>query len=110
MAFGGGSMTDDLATAILEELKAIRAALEDHGQDGLLTAAEVAQRFGVGRDWIYANADVLGAVRLPSPTGQRPRLRFDPNNVAEALADPVPAPLPSKSITEIELLPIGKQR
>lgn len=104
-------MTDELAAAILEELKAIRAALEDHGQDdGLLTAAEVAQRFGVGRDWIYGNADFLGALHLPSPTGQRPRLRFDPNTVAEALADPVPAPLPKKPLTETELLPIGRKR
>ena len=60
-------MTDELGAAILEELKAIRAALEDHQQGGLLTAAETAQRFGVGRAWVYGNADLLGAVRLPSP-------------------------------------------
>lgn len=103
-------MTDELAAAILEELKAIRAALEDHSQDGLLTAAETAQKFGVSRDWVYGNADLLGAVRLPSPTGQRPRLRFDPNTVAEALADPVPAPQPKKPSTKTELLPIGRKR
>jgi hypothetical protein len=49
----------------------------------LLTAADVARRHGISRDWIYANAVQLGAVRLGN--GPRPRLRFDPERVAAAL-------------------------
>lgn len=51
----------------------------------LLTAAEVSEWWGVERSWVYAHADQLGARRLGS--GRRPRLRFDPDEVAERLAD-----------------------
>jgi len=98
-------MTDELAAAILEELRRIRQALESEPEDGLLTAAEVAQRFGVARDWVYANADLLGVIRLPSPTGQRPRLRFDASKVSEALADAEPQPYQPRQ--SIQLLPVG---
>ena len=102
-------MTDDLAVQILEELRAIRQALESSPKDGLLTAAQVAQTFGVARDWVYANRDRLGAIRLPSPTGERPRLRFDPATVREALTeDQEPAPAATRST--VELLPIGGNR
>jgi hypothetical protein len=50
----------------------------------LLTAAEVADRLGVGEEWVRENADRLGGVRLSS--GARPRLRFPPAAVAEALS------------------------
>jgi len=43
--------------------------------DRLLTAAEVAHRFGVHRTWVYAHADDLGVVRLGA--GPRAPLRFD---------------------------------
>jgi predicted DNA-binding transcriptional regulator AlpA len=101
-------MTDDLAAAILEELRAIRQAVEVNQHDGLLTAAEVAQRFGIGREWIYQNADRLGAIRLPSPTGQKPRLRFDPETVRAAITDPEPTP-PSTQ-PKVDLLPIGGRK
>jgi hypothetical protein len=55
----------------------------------LLSAAEVAARFNVDRDWVYVHADQLGALRLG--TGPKPRLRFDPDRVAEYL-DPSAAP------------------
>lgn len=48
-----------------------------------LTAAQVAAWWGVDRGWVYANAERLGAMRLGS--GARPRLRFDPARVGEAL-------------------------
>jgi hypothetical protein len=51
----------------------------------LLTAAEVSEWWGVERSWVYAHADALGARRLGA--GRRPRLRFDPNYVAERLGD-----------------------
>jgi hypothetical protein len=52
----------------------------------LLTAAEVSRWWGVERAWVYANADRLGARRLGA--GTRPRLRFDPDEVAERLGAP----------------------
>jgi hypothetical protein len=52
----------------------------------LLTAAQVAVRFGVDRGWVYEHAVELGAVRLGD--GPKPRLRFDPSRVAAALPRP----------------------
>jgi hypothetical protein len=54
----------------------------------LVDAAELAQRFGVSRDWAYQHASRLGVVRLGD--GPRARLRFDPAKVREALAGPQP--------------------
>lgn len=51
----------------------------------LITAEEVARRWGVGRRWVYDHAEELGAHRLGA--GPRPRLRFDPDEVAERLGD-----------------------
>jgi hypothetical protein len=49
----------------------------------LVSATEIARRFGVSRDTVYAKADEWGAVRLG--TGPKARLRFDPQVVAERL-------------------------
>lgn len=49
----------------------------------MLSAAEVAELFGVSRRWVYDNAEALGARRLGA--GARPRLRFDPDEVAERI-------------------------
>lgn len=51
----------------------------------LISAEEVARWWGVGRRWVYDHADELGARRLGS--GRRPRLRFDPDEVAERLGE-----------------------
>jgi hypothetical protein len=64
----------------------------------LLTAAELAQRFGVSRYWVYEHANQLGAIRLGE--GNRGRLRFDMQVAADAMntrtrpatAQPTPAP------------------
>ena len=52
----------------------------------LISAEEVARWWGVGRRWVYDHADELGARRLGA--GSRPRLRFDPDEVAEHLGAP----------------------
>jgi hypothetical protein len=52
----------------------------------LISAEEVAEWWGVGRRWVYDHADELGARRLGA--GRRPRLRFDPDEVAEHLGLP----------------------
>jgi hypothetical protein len=51
---------------------------------GLVDAQELAEQLGVARDWVYANADRLGGVRLGD--GPRARLRFDADRAREALA------------------------
>jgi hypothetical protein len=56
---------------------------------GLLTAAEISDWWGVERAWVYAHADDLGARRLGA--GPRPRLRFDPDEVAERLGHATPS-------------------
>ncbi len=53
----------------------------------LLTAADVAKRFGLSAEWVRDHADDLGALRLG--TGKRPRLRFDLDRVATALTPSV---------------------
>lgn len=48
-----------------------------------LTAAEVAERLGVTRAYVYEHAAELGVVRLGG--GRRPRIRFDPRILDRAL-------------------------
>lgn len=92
----------------------------EHVGPELIDAAEVARRFGVSRDWVYDNAERLGAVPLGEPgEGRRPRLRFDPERVADALSarphprtDPQPkrAPRRRPPLARADLLPIrGEQ-
>lgn len=51
-----------------------------------IDAAEVGRRFGVSREWVYAHAEELGAVRLGD--GSRARMRFDVQKVAEWFGSP----------------------
>ena len=52
-------------------------------------AAALARTLGVERDWVYAHAAQLGAIRLGGPHG---RLRFDVEHVRSVLArEPCPA-------------------
>ena len=57
---------------------------EAPGPKRLISAAEVAERWGVDREWVYEKASQLGARRLGA--GKRPRLRFDPDEVEERIA------------------------
>lgn len=50
----------------------------------LLTADQVAERLSVDRDWVYENADDLGAIRIGN--GSKPRLRFDAAKVLSFLS------------------------
>jgi hypothetical protein len=50
---------------------------------GLIDARDLAEELGVARDWVYANAERLGGVRLGD--GPRARLRFDAERAREAL-------------------------
>jgi hypothetical protein len=80
--------------------------------DGLLTARQVASRFNVDRNWVYAHANELGVIRLGN--GPRPRLRFDSAVVARCL---LPSPLAAGptavargTATHVPLLPIKSTR
>lgn len=68
----------------LAELLADRKAEAPGG--GLISAETVAERWGVSRRWVYEQAERLGARRIGA--GSRPRLRFDPDEVAEQLGEP----------------------
>lgn len=55
-------------------------------EDGMISAARVAELWEVRRRWVYEHRDDLGAVELGR--GPRPRLRFDPGVVAERIGAP----------------------
>ena len=82
----------------------------------LVTATDVAARFGVSRTWVYDNAERLGAIRLG--TGSKARLRFDPRRVGELIqAEPNsrerPArrspPAATRWLDKADLIPIRGQ-
>jgi hypothetical protein len=79
---------DDLAAlADLIAERVLAGLAEDcppRDEEWLLTAAEVARRFDVSPAWVRDNAERLGGLRLGD--GPRPRLRFDPERVAEELS------------------------
>ena len=82
-----GAVADSGGRDDVEQLRArvVDMLRDSAGQaDTLIDAGELARRLGVGRTWVYANAELLGAIRLGD--GPRPRLRFDPMAVARALA------------------------
>jgi hypothetical protein len=71
---------EQLATRVAEVL------LEAGGKPAarrIVDARGVAETYGVSRDFVYAHADELGAIRLGS--GPRARLRFDLVEVAARL-------------------------
>ena len=82
-----------LADLIADRLAERLAARELAGR--WLTAAEVAQRFGVSAEWVREHRVELGAVRLGD--GPRGRLRFDQQRVAEALSADAPTSARSPS-------------
>jgi hypothetical protein len=74
-------LVEAIARRVVELLKPELGAGE---RDRLATAEEIAREFRVERDWVYANADALGALRLGD--GQKPRLRFDRSRARQVLA------------------------
>jgi hypothetical protein len=81
-------------------------------RERLVSAAEIAQHFGVSRAWVYENADRLGAVRLGR--GPRPRLRFDPHLVQKQL-ESAEAPSPRRqalsvggAVARADLIPLRR--
>ena len=104
------NLAPDSIAAIAERVAELLRG-EPTGPD-LIDAAEIARRFGVSRDYIYAHAVELGAIRMG--TGPKARLRFDLARVVDALS-PQPHPASSRPPRAqrrppVELLPIGPDR
>lgn len=97
-------MTDDvdlsprsieaLATRLAELLGERPGGAGERDEGEKITAAEVSRRWGVSRRWVYENARELGALHIGA--GPRPRLRFDPAEVAGRLGAPAVARRPGR--------------
>jgi len=75
---------ETLAHRVAELLRSAPTAPAAPPRQRLMTAAEVAQWWGIERSWVYAHAEQLGARKIGA--GERPRLRFDPDEVSERIA------------------------
>ncbi len=73
---------DDIEAVALRVAELVRDRTD--GAAGYVDAAALARILGVERDWVYARANALGAIRLGD--GPRARLRFDVRTVRERLA------------------------
>jgi hypothetical protein len=113
-AYAGSSASLSLDPASVDAIARRVAEILREGSlvppSGLLTAAQVASRYGVKRSWVYDNAARLGAIRLGR--GSRARLRFDPDRVAAEFETVAPAhaertpSAPSSWLPEADLIPI----
>ena len=74
-------LVEAVARRVVELLR--ESGLDAPARSRLIEAPEAAERLGVSAEWVRDHALELGAVRLGD--GPRPRLRFDPERVAEAL-------------------------
>lgn len=75
-----------LARRLAELIRPVQEETVPKRRERLITAEAVSEWWGVGRRWVYDHADYLGARRLGA--GKRPRLRFDPQEVADRLGPP----------------------
>jgi hypothetical protein len=98
-----------LARFIAKELEAL------HGlQPALLTAADVAKRYGLSRGWVYKHARELGGQRMG--TGPKARLRFLASDVERCVSElqgsQGDTPRSGSRVVQqpVELLPIGPRR
>jgi hypothetical protein len=70
---------------IARQVADLIAATQARPSGQFIDAAELAALLGVERDWVYAHANALGAIRLGGPRG---RLRFDLQRVQDAWPAP----------------------
>ena len=73
-------ITSAVADAITDTAPATSVASADR----VLSAQEVALKYGHAPSWVRQHQKELGAIKVGA--GVRPRLLFDPNTVAKALA------------------------
>jgi hypothetical protein len=88
VATGGMLIAPESIEAVAQRVAELvsAAAAEPVLRPERITAEEVSRWWGVSRRWVYDHAEELGARRMGS--GRRPRLRFDPDEVAERLGPP----------------------
>ena len=79
----GFPVDDRIVEAITRRVSQLLRQDSGPSETQLVSAAEVARRFGVSRHWVYENAARLGALRLGD--GAHPRLRFDVRQVEQRL-------------------------
>jgi hypothetical protein len=90
---------DALARRLAELLRPALAVRPAPEARRMMSAAEVAQMWGVERSWVYEHAEELGARRLGF--GERPRLRFDPAELGERIAALGAQPAPVRASAPI---------
>jgi hypothetical protein len=76
-------LIDAVARRVVELLLEEELVLD--ARPRLLTVAQVACEYGVSADWLYANAERLGAIRMG--VGPRARLRFDREAIGARIAE-----------------------
>lgn len=81
------TLDDEDIEEIVRRVAELVGSTHAHHAPRYVDAAYLADRLGVERDWIYAHADALGAIRLGGPRG---RLRFDLQQVRDAWLAPKP--------------------
>lgn len=75
------SLIDDASIEAIA--RRVAQPLATAGGRRLVTAGELAERLGVERSWVYANARRLGGLRLSD--GPRAQLRFDAERALQSL-------------------------
>ena len=87
------TLDDDDIEQIARRVAQLIGAAHAHPGPRYVDAGDLARMLGIERQWIYAHARELGAIRLGGPRG---RLRFDVGRVAEALGRPDAASRPAR--------------
>jgi hypothetical protein len=77
------TLEDEVIEQIARRVVELAGATHAFPARKYVDAADLARILGVDRDWVYANARRLGAIRLNGPGG---RLRFELQKVDEVLA------------------------
>ena len=76
------TLDDDDIEQIARRVAELIGSAHAHPGPRYVDAGDLARMLGIERDWVYAHARELGAIRLGGPRG---RLRFDVARVSDAL-------------------------
>jgi hypothetical protein len=87
------TLDDEDIEQIARRVAQLLGTAHAHPGPRYVDAGDLARMLGIERQWIYAHARELGAIRLGGPRG---RLRFDVGRVAEALGRPDAASRPAR--------------
>jgi hypothetical protein len=87
------TLDDEDIEQIARRVAELIGSAHAHPGPRYVDAGDLARMLGIERDWVYAHARELGAIRLGGPRG---RLRFDVGRVADALSRPDAAAGPAR--------------